>query len=505
MSLEFSTAKTGDKTCSISGKYLHSKYNPLLEGERFAQNVAADFSPFCVAVLEPALSYCARFLKKRFPDAKICCIRFTDDFHDYDSEWDYVFYGAKENFENLSEDLFNTLGEENLISSLFFDWQPSKSIFPEMNFKCWKEIQAAVLKARDVIGTRAYFSKRWLKNAVLFSKNIKQGFVIQKIQKPVLIVASGPSLETSIPFIKKYREIFFVAAVSSAFLPLAANEIEPDMTLSSDGGFWAKRHLFIPGKNHSNHIFALEAESACFSKIYEENEIIPLSYEDGLEKALLKAISCPFVLSRRNGTVAGTALELMFSLSTQNIFLCGFDQAPSQAFQHTQPNALEIINQKNDSRLSTKETRITKSRFGSEKSLEIYRNWFVSNSKKFSKRVFRISDNYDFPFGLGEIKDISWRDFKKTEDYRSQARTKTNVRKADNEIHFKISLTNSQRKEKIISEIKKMSSSEFFLDEVFPMEKILIKREINQDKKQELIKAAQEKAGKLIDEIGSLF
>ncbi len=498
--MEFSAAKSGDKTCSFDGKYLHSKYNPLQEGERFVSNLEADFSPFCVIILEPALSYCALPLRKRFPGAKICCVRFSNDFSEYDSKWDYVFYGAKENFLNLSEDLFNALGEENLISGLFFDWQASKNIFPELNAKCWKEIQKAVLKARDVLGTRSYFSKRWLKNSVLFCKNIQKGFTAGKTEKPVLIAASGPSLASSVPFIKKFRGCFFLIAVSSAFLPLLENGIEPDLTISSDGGFWAKRHFFVPGIKNYGHVFALEAEGASFSKIYEENEIVPLCYEDGLEQSLLKAVGCPFMISRRNGTVAGTALEFALEFTTQKVFLAGFDQAPASAFQHTQPNALEIISQKSDSRLSPKETRITKSRFGSEKSLEIYRNWFSANSARFEPRVSRISDNYNFPYALGKIKDINWTDFENLA-LGKPASSKSEIKKNP----FRITLAKNERRERILSELKKISSSDFFLDEVFPMDSVLIRRGKNPEKKSALENKIKEKTRNLIEEISDLL
>ena len=69
-SLVFESSKAGELTCSFQGKYLHSKYNPTNEGEKFAAGIKADFSPLCVFILEPALSYCAPFLKKRFPKAR---------------------------------------------------------------------------------------------------------------------------------------------------------------------------------------------------------------------------------------------------------------------------------------------------------------------------------------------------------------------------------------------------------------------------------------------------
>ncbi len=503
------TAKNGEKTCLINGKYLHSKYNPSLEGEKFAASLAADFSPLCVLILEPALSYSAKFLRIKFPHAKICCVRFFEDFKDYDSLWDCAFYGADENFCNLGKDLYNAFGEEILMSTLVFDWQPSKNIFPNENLICWQEIKKAILNARDILGTRSYFSKRWLKNSVQFCKKINSGFIFDSSKhgtfqnsKPVLLAASGPSLKSSLPFIKKYREIFFLIAVSSALLPLVSSEIEPDLTISSDGGFWAKRHLALisDSKKNSGRTFGIEAEGACFSEILENNELVPFCYADGLEQALLQSIGCPFILTKRNGTVAGTALEFAFSFTDGKIFLAGFDQAPAPGFQHTQPNALENISQKNDFRLSTKETRLTKSRFASEKTLEIYRNWFVSNSQKFSQRVFRISDDYNFPFSLGKIRDINWKNFEKI----SETQNISSEKNGQNQIarkYFKLALPQNERKKRIISKLKELSSFEFFISEVFPLDSLLLKREINEEKKLELKKKLDEKIRNLLKEI----
>lgn len=122
--IHYENCKNGDLTCSFQGKYLHSKYNPKNEGERFVQSMQADFSPLCVFIIEPALSYCAPFLRQKFPESKICAIRICKDFSETDKYWDFVFYPKEINgysdFSTLGEDLFNSFGEEGLISSLFF-------------------------------------------------------------------------------------------------------------------------------------------------------------------------------------------------------------------------------------------------------------------------------------------------------------------------------------------------------------------------------------------------
>lgn len=514
MPVVFSESKTGASTCSIDGIYLHSKYNPEAEGERFADEINADFSPLCIIILEPALSYCVKRLRQRFPSCTLCAIRFTDDFKESDRLWDFVFYGKDCRFFDLSSDLYNVLGEEKLISSLCLDYLPSRKIFNEASQAAWEEIKKAVLKSRDILGTRKYFSKRWIKNSFQQALKIKNVALPQKTSKPVLIAASGPSLLTSLPFIKENRNKFILIALSSAYKPLLREEIQPDFTISTDGGFWAKKHLYFSGFRNDHSIFALSTEGAFFSKLYENSWIIPLAYEDSFGKKFLQSINCPFIYARRNGSVAGTALELALSLSSSQIFLCGYDQAPSPGMQHVQPNELENRNECSDFRLKTKETRQTASRFNSSASLEIYRNWFISKSESFCSRVSRLSDNYRFANELGAIKDINWKDFsgimtnlyaERSGVLKMPAPINETERNCINFNQSTLSLTEAERKIKLFDVLEQLKNSEDFQKEVFPLEYLLIKRECNPEKRKVLIDNLQNQTLSFIDELKEMI
>ena len=62
-------------------------------------------------------------------------------------------------------------------------------------------------------------------------------------------------------------------------------------------------------------------------------------------------------------------------------------------------------------------------------------------------------------------------------------------------------MSKSERKEKIISKLKELSSSEFFISEVFPLDFLLLKREINEEKKLEIKKKLKKKIENLLKEI----
>ena len=65
--LELSVAKTGQQTCTINGIRLHSAYDPIREAQRFVSSLDVNFTPSLIVVTEPALSYCATFLRQSFP------------------------------------------------------------------------------------------------------------------------------------------------------------------------------------------------------------------------------------------------------------------------------------------------------------------------------------------------------------------------------------------------------------------------------------------------------
>lgn len=407
MEIAFSDAKNGETTCALGGKHFHSAYNPSREAEQFVARLSVPFNPSAVVIIEPALSYCASFLRKRFPHAMLCAVRTCTFFSASDEAWDAVFASCA----TLSEQLFSKLGEETLCSALFFAWQPSEQLFPEASGQAWRAIKAAVLKSRDVLATRSYFAKRWMKNAVRFCARLRHPALLRRGTGDILIAASGPSLRSSLPHIAAHRTRFFLIALSSALLPLLHEGVTPDLVLSTDGGFWAKRHLECCGYDITHIPFALAAESACPTVLLETQTVVPLCYSDGIEAPLLSACGLPAMGAVRNGTVSGTAVEFALTLTSGNIYLCGLDLATAPGFQHTQPNALELRNEAHDARLHPKHTRIAAAAFGAHGSLAIYRDWFISASERLAQRVFRLSDSYPFVHSLGKIQDIDWTAF----------------------------------------------------------------------------------------------
>ncbi len=412
MSVVFTKSANGEATCICNNVRLHSAYNPSQEALRFVQGLQCDFSPAYILVTGAGLSYSAVYLRKTFPKAILIALHYSTEFKITEKLWDKSFYYSENNSMPLAEQLFSYMGEEGIVSCFFISWKPSEKAFPEESSRAWMEIKSAVIKSRNVLATRSFFARRWVKNTIRFCLYANKTCYFQKGSSPIVVCASGPSLETSIPHLKKNRDSFFLIAVSSALKPLVTRGIIPDVCVSTDGGFWAKKHISFALKEHPEIPLALSPESAVFTPLLNDTMVIPLSYGDGISEQFMKEFGYTGTIAYRNGTVSGTAAQLGLSLTDGNVYFCGLDLAPGQGFVHTQPNELECTDNPKDFRLRPTATRITPSNFPSA-SLNIYRNWFSSST--FNKRLFRLSDNFEFSNTLGEIKDVNWNFFEQNE------------------------------------------------------------------------------------------
>ena len=410
MKITIQKAKNGENTALADGHFLHSNYAPVKEAQRFVENLALPFIPKIIILLEPALSYAADFLRIRFPNIKLGVIRYLKDFEQYNSKFDFVInYFETSNLEARLESCIN---EEQLLSTLFFSWPTSSQIFNETEKEVWKEIKLALERSKTLLITRQYFEKKWFLNSINFFVNIKHSVSFQnKISKDILIIASGPSLKPFISFIKENQNKFFIICLSSAISVCFKYDIKPDLYMTTDGGFWAGEHL---KKLYKTDIpVAMPAEAFCSKNLLNKLKILPLVYDDGISKELTKASGIITKHAVRNGTVSGTALLFSIEYSDKNIYMCGLDMANQKGFQHTQPNELEANASIYDYRIKPKETRLTRSELTTG-SLEIYKNWFISNRFNLSQRkVLRLIENNDRKNSLGWIEDINLQEFKK--------------------------------------------------------------------------------------------
>lgn len=461
---DFFKAKNNSLTCKIQGVQIHSAYNPENEAERYVKSLSKPpFNPKYILLIEPALAYTLPFLEKNFPESKILSIRFSNDFREYDNKFFKTFYFSLNDSKTFENKLTSFFGEDGLLFTNFITWEPTQKVFSEESKILWDILKKEINLSQQILNTKAFFAKRWIKNSIIFIKNIKKIAKIQKGSSDVIICASGDSLRDSVEKLKIIRKKIFLIAVSSSLKLLLENNIEPDLVISTDGGFWAKMHLKKLLK-YKDIPLALSTESNILRKTFENTAILPLHYSDGFGSNLLKKFSIPFIEAERNGTVSGTAEKLALSISSGNVYFIGLDLFPGKAKQHSDPNELEIFNSMSDIKIKSKENRVTGNRFNS-KSLKIYENWFSQQDLNITNRVYRLSNNYKYENKLGNIKDINF------EELKIQEKAVLPIIKRE--------FFNSQ----VHISYEELLRDQNFLQECFPIEWLSYTREAQEEKK----------------------
>lgn len=398
MEFQFQLAKNNEETVCVNNCFLHSSYDPSKEAKRFVDNININYIPEYILIIEPALSYCVKFLKEKFPNSKIGVLRIEEKFYKYNDLFDFSF-DFTENFETIFSSSFS---EEQLLKMYFVTWKNSENIYKDQINTLTVLLSKILNKAKTELVTRQYFEKKWFINSINFIKYLsKPVYFNELIQKPILILSSGPSLADSIPIIKEYRKNFFIICLSSCISVCNFYEIIPDMYMSTDGGYWAGQHL---KKLNKDIPLALPLEGYCNKSLLKNNKILPLKYNDSLLNDYLNSSDLKFIQVERNGTVSGTALKFALNYSKMPVFLCGIDMSSQKGFQHTQPNELELNNSIIDNKINNKTTRLTRSEFSSG-SLEIYKNWF-DQLKTDNREIYRVINKKYKRNTLGPITDI---------------------------------------------------------------------------------------------------
>ena len=292
---------------------------------------------------------------------------------------------------------------------MILQWQPTSKVFQKEESSVLLILKSLMEKSKTLLVTREYFEKKWFINSCNFIKYVNHPVVLnRKINIPIVIVSSGPSLRDALPVIKMYRNRIFVLCLSSAIKVCISNDIIPDLCMSTDGGFWAGEHL---KSLYLNDIpLALALEGFCPKALLGSHKILPLVYNDNISHEIALKTKLPFMHGERNGTVSGTALVFALENSTGSVYICGMDMSNQRGYQHCQPNEIELDNSVKDYKLKSREQRISQSEY-SKGVLSIYREWFDSFELK-NRKVYRIINKEYKKNKLGYIKDINTYDFK---------------------------------------------------------------------------------------------
>ncbi|MDR0539861.1 MAG: DUF115 domain-containing protein [Spirochaetaceae bacterium] len=410
-------AQNGQTTVLAGMKYLHSRYNPCAEAERFVD--ALEITPLhqYYILIECGLGYIIPLLHAKNPDAKIISLHVSDFFtlekisvfdcagSEFCTQWSPSSGSLKEFLEKHIPDT----GAKHI---KIIEWRPAMDIYPAEYVRIIRETNIYIKRIDANKRTVHNFGWRWFLNTVRNIGRFSKVAIPQKIYADCIVCGAGPSLEKDIPglrrilYSKKYRP--FLVAVSSSLSALSSGGIMPDMVVTSDGGNWALFHLYEYIRNTPRQIPLACCLNAALPSYISQFYTLPIALNN-FHAALLQSAKIPFVQIMARGTVSATALDLALFLTSGNIYTTGIDLRIDDVKIHARPYALDVFSYQKTNRFSPWYGQNFEHARAIQDggSFNIYSDWFEEFYREHSQRIFSFSQAY-VPRNETDKAHINW-------------------------------------------------------------------------------------------------
>jgi hypothetical protein len=398
MRLSLSASRSGTPTCRADDIWLHSPYDPEREALRFAESSLGSSRSSHLLILGACLNYLSNALRSILPRARIIAV-------DYSSFFEGKTIGRSDASWNpgsgMSLDAFlDAAIDEDAVSGVsVIEWEPAARAFPEEAKLAKDAVRASLDRLTSSTATVKASGKKWISNACasfLLAERIAEP---RRSTLPVLIAAAGPSLRESLASVSRIKSRFSTIAVSSALAACRSAGIEPDLVVSTDGGYWSRLHLYPLASESATLATPLTALPS--ASLYGRMALLLIDQGSFAESELLPALG-PSMRLPPHGTVSGTALRLAARLTDGPIVAAGLDLASYGELDHARPHGFDPELSKDASRARPLEGRLwSRSLEGapealpekpwrSSRALGAYASALALDARSLSGRLFRL-------------------------------------------------------------------------------------------------------------------
>ncbi|SHI41191.1 Uncharacterized conserved protein [Clostridium cavendishii DSM 21758] len=321
--IEVEKIKNGLYTLKCNGKYIHSKYDPIKEGNIFAENV--DKLSKYILIYGLGLGYHINsILESTNESSQVIVFEANNTIIDYCKKYNEDIFlnkrvkviGFDKEFYKLLEYYLNKV--DNIVVH-----KPSLEGIKEENKKLYSLINEYEIIKESIKKNYDLLLENYNSNLKESYFKIRDFILEKKADKPYLIVAAGPSLDGEIELIKKHKEKFNIITVGTAFKILMKNDIKPLAIVIIDG------------------------EEVVYKQIKGyENEKIPLCFLNTASRIAVSSYKGPkymFYNSEENDdiiittgkTVAVAAIDIAIKCGAKEIVMVGQDLAFINDKAHT--------------------------------------------------------------------------------------------------------------------------------------------------------------------------
>ncbi|MCL2068205.1 MAG: DUF115 domain-containing protein [Treponema sp.] len=336
--IQIDSSSAGEPTLKVRGVFVHSQRDPVREGQRLAESIAAAAGP--VVILGFGLGYAAQAAAALSPGRPLIIVeKYRNllsmafelrDFSKLLRRNNVVFtFGGDGAVAALS--LFSENAEEKPAPAII----PNRALF-NLDEEWYGTIENRIRTwaAKDNVNraTHKRFGRRWVRNLSRNMDAIRDLPGISALEgiadsAPVFLAAAGPSLDLLREHLPEIHRRCIVIAVDTSLRFFVKNGVHPDFVLIVDPQFWNSRHLDRCAQICAQHT-CLVAESAVyppvlklpFKRRYLCGSLFPLG--EFIEKRV-----DPKGRLGAGGSVATTAWDFARHLGAKQIWLAGLDLA----------------------------------------------------------------------------------------------------------------------------------------------------------------------------------
>lgn len=334
--LRFLAARTGAITVSVSGRHLHSRFDPVREAERFVSNLERE-RPRLAIVVGPGLGYAFEAIRRLVPATRtlsLPLLRGLDDriVGNADATW-------QPDRESIDRFLAREITDLDTASIAVLEWRPVIEAVPGTAQEVRATLSAHVQQAQASLVTRGAFGRRWYRNRLHNYLNIRPVAPSPSARRiaAVVIAGAGPGLEHGIPAIHDARDRIELWATSSALNALSHAGIDADLVVATDAALYAWEHLrpLLAGAGRAVPVAAPLAATRGLSAC---PRVAPLCENDPEDDALLVPERHGIPSIPPQGTVTTTAAGLARLLTTAPVVVAGADFAWLDGRSHARPH-----------------------------------------------------------------------------------------------------------------------------------------------------------------------
>lgn len=373
-------ARNGEPYLSVNGVFVHSRYDPSAEADRFLASIHFSQSITTFLCIEPGLGYLLRSAAVRYPHIRTLAVHCSSFAVSASITQTESIPAWSPGTEDLRIFLERHIEDAEAARVKIIEWRPSVHAYGDAASDLYDRCASFLKRAAANARTSASFGLRWFKNAVRFASSVETTISVCPGTAPVIVCASGPSLEAAIPALETCRKEkpFCIVAVSSAAATLIRRGIVPDLSVATDGGGWATFHLFEPIRSRGGIAASLTA--AVPSRAFT-TPLLPICDGSAWQRILCDAGNLNYLQTPQRGTVSATALDIARGLTTGPLYLAGFDLGVKDEKTHAAPNALDRFVYDRENRFFTATgalyDRYLAARDGG--ALDIYAAWFIEH------------------------------------------------------------------------------------------------------------------------------